>query len=329
MSASSCGVLAPLQSAIDPAGPQAARIYALDRGFIVISVVVFVLVMSALAYVLLRRRSPTEVASAPLHHDRAHEARLTRIVAGATATTVIALVVLLVMSVRTGKALNFGDRPDALDITINAHRWWWEVTYSDATPSMQVNGSNELHLPVGRPVELHLKSADVVHSLWIPNLHGKTDLIPGRENVTMLQVDRAGEYRAQCAEFCGVQHAHMAMVVIAEPEEDFQKWLAAQRTPPPAPTGEAEKKGLDVFLRGTCATCHSIAGTPAQAIVGPDLSHLASRKTIGAGTLLNGPGALAGWVIDPQGIKPGVQMPSHALRTEDLDPLLAYLETLK
>jgi cytochrome c oxidase subunit 2 len=189
--------------------------------------------------------------------------------------------------------------------------------------------ANEIHVPVGERVTLELESADVIHSFWAPNLHGKTDLIPGQVNRTTLRVDKEGAYRGQCAEYCGTQHAHMAFWVVAEPKEKFEAWLAAQRKPAPEPADATLAKGREVFLAAPCAMCHAIQGTPAHASVAPDLTHVATRRTLGAGTIPNTTGHLAGWVVDSHGIKPGNQMPPNPMDSDDLQALLAYLGSLK
>jgi cytochrome c oxidase subunit 2 len=203
------------------------------------------------------------------------------------------------------------------------------VQYQDATPSNIVTTANEMHVPVGRTIHFELQAADVIHSFWVPNLHGKTDLIPGHTTHTFIRADAPGEYWGQCAEFCGFQHANMRFVLIAEPEEDFQRWLAAQRQPAAEPATESQKKGQQVFLTRTCVMCHTITGTPAASKVGPDLTHIGSRPRIGAGTLPNTRGNLAGWVSDPHGVKPGVRMPPNPLEPDELRALLDYLESLK
>jgi cytochrome c oxidase subunit 2 len=214
-------------------------------------------------------------------------------------------------------------------VQITGYQWWWSVEYVYPQPNLRFTTANELHLPVGRPILFKLRGADVIHSFWVPNLHGKTDLIPGRENTTWLQIDKPGIYRGQCAEFCGAQHAHMALVVVAESSDDFERWVVAQREPAPAPTTPAQSRGLNVIERGPCALCHTIRGTTAGARTAPDLTHFASRSTIAAGTLPNTPGYLAGWISDPQHVKPGSRMPPTGLSGEDLQAVLAYMETLK
>jgi cytochrome c oxidase subunit 2 len=216
-----------------------------------------------------------------------------------------------------------------ITVQVIGHQWWWEVQYPNTDASMWITTANEIHVPVGKPIVLLTSSRDVIHSFWAPNLQGKRDLIPGYQTAIWFQADKEGVYRGQCAEFCGAQHAHMAFYIVAEPMDKFQQWLLGQRDPAPEPSSEVTKHGRDVFLSGTCIMCHTIRGTNAGSRVGPDLTHLASRSYIAAGTLPNNPGSLGGWISDPQSIKPGVRMPPNPLKSEDLQALVAYLQTLK
>ncbi len=311
-----------IQSALDAAGIQAAQIELLWWIMFWVSTAVYLAVMAALIVAVRRGR-----AAGP---DRPGSAALTRGVAAATGATVVILLGLLVASVVTGRAIGSLATPEALNVRVTGYQWWWKIEYVDpADPSKHVTTANELHLPVGRPVALRLQAGDVIHSFWIPNLHGKTDLIPGRENWTWLRVDNAGVFRGQCAEFCGLQHAHMSLVVIAEPSDQFERWLAAQRQPAPPPSTPQQIRGLEIVERGPCAMCHTVRGTLAGAVFGPDLTHFASRSTIAAGTAPNTRGYLAGWLADPQVLKPGNRMPPTGLTGEDLQAVLAYMETLK
>jgi len=220
-------------------------------------------------------------------------------------------------------------RAHPLTIEVTGKQWWWDVTYADTSPSGRFTTANEIHIPVGQPVLFVLGARDVIHSFWVPNLAGKKDLIPGYTQSMWLQADTAGDYRAQCAEFCGVQHAKMALHVIAESPADYRRWVEAQRAPGRTPTDSVTERGREVFVTGPCAMCHAVTGTSASARNGPDLTHLASRRTIAAGTLPNTRGALAGWIVDPQQVKPGAHMPPNQLSPPDLDALLTYLQSLK
>ena len=212
---------------------------------------------------------------------------------------------------------------------VTGHQWWWEVDYFDPVSQNRIKTANEIHVPVGRPVYFDMTSSDVIHSFWAPNLSGKKDLIPGHRTKTWFRADTAGIYRGQCAEFCGHQHAKMAFFIVAEPKAEFDKWVLAQRQPAAKPADSIQAKGEEIFLNGTCSMCHNVTGTSAGSNVGPDLTHLASRFTIGAGALPNNRGNLAGWIMDPQSIKPGAKMPPNQLDGRSLQALLAYLENLK
>jgi cytochrome c oxidase subunit II len=184
-------------------------------------------------------------------------------------------------------------------------------------------------VPVGRPVVMRLQSNDVIHSFWVPNLQGKKDLIPGRTAVTEWRADHPGVFRGQCAEFCGYQHAKMALYVIAVPPDEFERWRGSQRASPPPPSDPKLQRGQQIFLTSTCAMCHAIQGTTASARMAPDLTHVGSRRALGADALPNSPAALAAWISNPHAAKPGVNMPNHSFSGEDLDALVAYLESLK
>jgi cytochrome c oxidase subunit 2 len=318
-------VLGAVHSALAPAGPQAARIARLAWLLFGMAAVVYVVVLLATAWALARRRHGALAGSEALARS---ERRAGDAVALATTATVITLIALVVVSFTTGRGLAaLGDQhPVIVDVT--GHQWWWEFEYVAATPSERARTANEIHIPVGEAVLVRGTSPDVIHSFWVPALHGKMDLIPGHPNQTWLRADTAGTFRGQCAEFCGYQHAHMAFTVVAEPRPAFEAWVAAQRQPAAEPSDALARTGRETFLAGSCALCHTIRGTPAGATTGPDLTHLMSRGALGAGTLPNLPGHLAGWIVDPQSIKPGVRMPSNHLDPASLQALLAYLETL-
>jgi cytochrome c oxidase subunit II len=302
------------QDMLAPAGPQAERILELWWVTLAICAVVFIAVLVALGIALLKKPSAARGAHAA--------------VAGAVALSTVLLVALIFLSFGTDRALATLPGEDPLRIELIAHRWWWEARYQDPEPSRTFTTANELHIPVGRAVEFTLKADDVIHSLWVPNLGGKKDLIPGRTGTLRLRADKAGVYRGQCAEYCGTQHAKMALLVFAD--NDYESWAKQQRTNAPEPKDDEQKRGLEVFLNGTCAMCHAIQGTPANGRRAPDLTHFAGRETLGAGAVPNTRGHLAGWIIDPHGIKPGVNMPAHTtLAASELHALIAYLESLK
>lgn len=309
-----------LQSIIHPAGIQAARVSHLWWVMFWICAVVWAAVAVAALVAIARGRRGSSTAT---------DAQIGRSVTVAGGLSVAALLGLLFQSIVTGRALDTLRSPDALRIQVTGNQWWWDVQYEHAVPALRVTTANEIHIPVGKPIRFDLLSTDVIHSLWIPNLQGKIDLVPGRLNELWLRADEPGIYRGQCAEYCGLQHAKMALVVVAEPPDDFERWLTANRAPASPPTTPEQERGRDIFERSPCAMCHTIAGTSAGGRSAPDLTHLASRSTIGAGTLPNTKGYLAGWIADPQHIKPGNRMPPPGLNGEELQAVLAYLETLK
>ena len=232
---------------------------------------------------------------------------------------------LFVYSVALLGALSPDRQETQLTIELTGNQWWWQVAYTHPEPSRAVFSANEIHIPIGQPVQLRLTSTDVIHSFWVPTLQGKTDLIPGRTNLMWLQANEPGRYRAQCAEYCGLQHAHMALYVVAHEAADFARWLAHEGSP----TSSAAHAGLAVFIGRGCATCHTVRGTAARGTMGPDLTHFATRLTLAAGTLPNTAGNLAAWIVNPQRIKPGNHMPRVPIPAAELQVLLSFLHTLQ
>ena len=229
----------------------------------------------------------------------------------------------------TDRAIARSAAGKSISVEVIGHQWWWEVRYHDPVAGRELRTANELVIPAGANVKVSLSSPDVIHSLWIPNLAGKQDLIPGRTSDLNLKVPRPGEFRAQCAEFCGLQHAKMALPVSVKGPADFAGWYNAGLAAPPIPTGGLAFAGYSLFIGRQCASCHNIAGTPASGQVAPDLSHIASRKTIAAGALPMSTANLDRWIADPQGVKPGNQMPQVPLTDAERGAVVAYLETLK
>jgi cytochrome c oxidase subunit 2 len=216
-------------------------------------------------------------------------------------------------------------QPGAVHAEVVGKRWWWAVSY----PDQGITTANEIHLAVGRPAEIGLTSTDVIHSFWVPQLAGKVDTIPGQRNVLRFTPTSVGVYRGECAEFCGIQHAHMDLLVIVQTPAEFNAWLARRQLVPSAPDSEAAARGELVFMRESCAGCHTIRGTQATGTVGPDLTDIGARLTLGAATIANSPGNLAGWIANAQSIKPGALMPPMFLNAQDLQDLVTYLEGLK
>ena len=314
-----------VQSSLDPAGIQAERVEGLWWFMLVVATVVFVLVIGAMLYAISARAQ----RGARTDDETRRERGITIAIAAATVATVVTLFVFLIVNFSTERALASLPGDQAVSVKVTGFQWWWEIEYIDSIASRRVVTANELHIPVGAPIKIELESHDVIHSFWVPRLHGKRDLVPGHRNVLWLRADSAGVYRGQCAEFCGHQHAKMAITVVAESRAEFDAWLARQRQPAPEPATAQQERGRDVFLESTCLMCHTIRGTPAGGSTAPDLTHLASRGTIGAGTLPNTRGNLGGWIINPHSIKPGVKMPANSLSPSDLQSLLSYLESLR
>ena len=310
-------------------GPQAERIQDLWWLMFWVCVPVYALVLAALLAGVIRQRSrgPSSEPGGPIPEPAQH--RLLKVVGAATGATVVLLFVLLMASVATGRAITSLPGGAPLSLKLVGQQWWWEVHYEHSDPSLMVETANEIHIPVGRPVIVKTTSRDVIHSFWVPNLHGKMDLIPGYTTSIQIQADRPGVYRGQCAEFCGHQHAHMGLLVVAEEPARFEAWLRGQRRPAARPGNREQLRGQQLVEALPCASCHTIRGTKAGGNTGPDLTHLASRRTIGAATLPNTRGHLGGWIVDSQSIKPGNRMPPNNLDSESLQAMLAYLEILK
>lgn len=322
----------PFQSALNPAGPQSARIERLYWLIFWISIAVFVLVIGTLSGAVTRKRARRgePAMPAPILDTAAADRTATKIVSVAVGLTIVALFVMLVASVVAAKNETQSlVSKNPISIQVIGHQWWWEVVYPNTDPSQQVTTANEIHIPVGVPVVLNTASRDVIHSFWAPNLQGKRDLIPGYTTALWFEASQPGVFRGQCAEFCGLQHAKMAFYIVAEEPEKFQQWLQEQTKSAPDPDSDQKKHGEQVFLQNQCVMCHTIRGTIAGSRVGPDLTHVAGRMSLAAATLPNNIGNLAAWISDPQGIKPGNRMPPSPMPSSDLQDLLAYLETLK
>lgn len=310
-----------VQSALHPAGRAAESIESLWWFLCILLTAVFAITLLLLGLALLTRPNPARPGP-PLGPTRF-------VVLSGIALPALILVVLLFASVTTTVAL----RPPEPGLTIRVvgHRWWWEVHY----PDLGIDTANELHIPVGVPVRIELEARDVIHSFWAPNLAGKMDLVPGGVNVFWLQADRPGTFRGQCAEYCGIQHALMGFYVVALPPDEFDAWARRMLSPPTlaeaAPDPPLAERGRELFFSPAagCYACHAIKATPAVGDVGPDLTHMGSRLSIGAATLPNTSENLAKWILNPQAFKPGNLMPATPLAADDLDALVAYLESLE
>jgi cytochrome c oxidase subunit 2 len=318
--------LSVAQSVLHPAGPQAASISRLAWFSFVVGTLVWLGTVGVLFWAIARARRRERETHALAPDSERHMARG---VTWAVAASVVILLVFLGYDLVVGRSLSPVPSKHPITIEVTGHQWWWEAQYADSSPHDRFTTANEVHVPVSEPVLFLLSAQDVIHSIWVPNLAGKKDLIPGYTQSFWFQADTPGVYRGQCAEFCGAQHAMMAMHVVAEPKAQYERWVARQREPAPTPADSLAARGQQVFLTSPCVMCHSIEGTPAGSHNGPDLTHLASRRTIAAGTLPNTRGNLAAWIVDPQRIKPGSHMPPNMLAPPDLDALLSYLQSLK
>jgi cytochrome c oxidase subunit II len=318
---------AGVQNALGGDGAEGARFINLFIFFTVICTIMYLLIAGALLFALSRRRRTAHTLEERRHHQTSAVVKPALI--GWLALVVVGLTVLTVASFFADRSNAADARKPALLVKVTANQWWWDVEYSPGDPSKTVRTANEIHLPVGVPVHLRLNSNDVIHSFWVPNLAGKQDLIPGRTTDLYLLARKAGLYRGQCAEFCGVQHTRMALDITVERKTDFQRWYAAQLKPAAAPATPLELAGYRYVTTRECGACHNISGTPAGGQVAPDLTHFASRRSIAAGTLPMGKGNLYGWVADPQSQKPGSHMPTVGLEPDELHAVIAYLERLK
>lgn len=316
------------ESILSPAGPAAARLGELGwlvlGAFIVVSAAMWVLVFWTAA----RRRGSLET-----HLPWNASADQRWITIGGFLVPVIAFGTIFIVMLRAMNAFPMGHgdmdhRP--ADIRVIGHQWWWQVEYLDPQVARQTVTANEIHIPTGRPVDIELRSYDVIHSFWVPRLHGKVDLVPGTVTRIRIQADMPGVFPGQCGEYCGPQHAHMVMLVVADAPADYDRWRDHLRTDAPAPAAEDAVAGQHVFLNRQCAQCHTIRGTDARGTVGPDLTHLASRRGLAANSYPNSRAPLSAWVTHAQAMKPLAQMPNLTVLTgPEQQVLVTYLESLR
>jgi cytochrome c oxidase subunit 2 len=304
------------QSALDVAGREAAEVAGLFWVMLAGAAVIWTLVIGTAVYATRFRRAP-------------HDERVARwfLLGGGVALPVAVLTALLAYGLFMMSGLRAAG--DGLRVSVTGEQWWWRVSY-EAPDGDVVRAANEIRLPAGRPVELVLDSPDVIHSFWIPPLGGKMDMIPGRTTRLVLEPERPGRYRGVCAEYCGTSHTLMAFSVEVMEAGAFERWLADEAAPAAAPADEAARRGAELFVAVGCGACHAVRGTAAAGVIGPDLTHLAGRATLAAGTLPLTREALARWISDPQAVKPGARMPGFAVLGEGrVADLAAYLEGLE
>jgi cytochrome c oxidase subunit II len=352
LSLAACAPEGVRDSTTDAAAPEAAAIDGLFWFSVILGTVVWLVVLGFMAVPIWRSRKrrwdeppvpsagdvaqpridvPASEADGPIavgdpelvtEAEADHRVRTRMIWIGGIIVPAIILIVLLAYSSAVGRATAHVPEDEDLVIDVIGHAFWWEVQY----PDLDITTANEIHVPVDQRVQLRLTTADIIHSFWMPRLHGKVDMIPGRENVMTFTAEEVGSFRGQCAEFCGIAHAQMVAFVEAMEPADFDAWVDQQQQP----AGEAASvEGEQVFLDIGCAACHAVDGTDAVAQVGPDLTHLASRNTLAAGIVPNTRENLAHLIIDPWDLKPGIPMPPTELEEDELDALLDYLEGLE
>jgi cytochrome c oxidase subunit 2 len=315
-----CAPASDPANGLDPAGPVARMEAELYTLIFWIAVGVFVVVEGLLVWTILRYRArrPGEVP-AQTHGNTPLE----------IIWTIIPFIILAVIAVPTlttiATATAAPTGPAVLKIKVVGHQWWWEFDY----PDLGVVTADEMHIPAGTKVSLDVGSADVIHSFWVPKLGGKVQAIPNQQNSSWIQADETGTYRAQCFQLCGASHANMRFIVVSESKADFDAWVKNQTTTPAAPTDPAIQKGAQVFATGACVGCHTISGTAANAKIGPNLTHIGSHETLAGAVLDNNPQELATWLHNPPGVKPGSIMPNLGLTDDQVNSLVAYLESLK
>ncbi len=303
---------------LDPAGPYATSVSLLSWILFAMGAAVLLVVLAALYVALFGRREL-----------QAKVGGKTAIWVGGVAFPLVVLTALLIYGLSLTRHLSDPIQGDELRVRITGEMWWWRVAYLDGQGREVIQDANELHIPAGRPIVLELQSADVIHSFWVPRLSGKLDMIPGRRNLMRIQADEPGVFGGQCAEYCGGPHALMGFTVVAHEPAQFARLMEA-RLARPAAAPAVPGRGAQLFESTGCAACHRIAGTGANGLAGPDLTHVGSRRSLGAGILPNNRGTLMGWIGNSQAIKPNNRMPPYTvLSSQQLTELATYLEAQK
>jgi cytochrome c oxidase subunit 2 len=306
-------------NALDPQSPQARAIYDLGIVSTIVFVLIFVVVAGGIVYAIFRFRG-REGEPDPAQFAGSERVEII--------WTVIPFLIVVFLFALTLRGMNRADPPPAPspDLVVTGHQFWWEAQY----PASGAVTANEIHIPIGTPLSVRLDSKDVLHEFWVPELARKMTTVPGQPNHIWLQADKPGVYIGTCSEFCGIQHAWMRILVVAEEPSKFEEWQRAQLQPGQTATSDAAAKGLALFQASTCINCHAIRGvTGADARVAPDLTHVASRKQLGAGILENTPANMRLWLKNPQHVKPGALMPDFNFTDRELDELGEYLKTLR
>lgn len=306
-----------MSAALDPASPDAKLVSQLAWWMFFAGTLILIVTLGLLLVGIgLQRSRPSKLSRRPA---------IALVLGGGVVAPFIAVAAISASGLFISSETEGRSAAEGPTIEVVAHLWWWEFRYLDKTGEAIATTANELHLPVGQRSVLELISDNVIHSFWAPNLQGKTDVVPGRVNTLYAEPDVEGRWRGQCAEFCGIQHAMMGFLVIAHTQDEFDEWLKGQT----APAQAGDSTGADVFFREGCAGCHTVRGKDALGDQGPDLTHLASRQTIGAARLSNTRDNLRRWITEGQKMKPGNQMPEFQLPQEDMAALLDFLGALE
>jgi cytochrome c oxidase subunit II len=312
-----CVILAVADPVLSPVSPQAEALAHLFVETLFVCAVIFAIVAALVILCIMRsRKMPDGSEPAQITGNR-------RLEISWTVASILIVMALFVMTVRAMRVSDPApDKPP--DLTVIGHQWWWEARYPNGAVA-----ANEIHIPTGTDLLLRLESPDVIHDFWAPQLGRKMDIIPGHPNFVWIRADTAGKYLGACAEYCGAEHAWMRIVVDAQAPADYEKWLSQQQQPAPAPASPLARDGLRLFREKTCVNCHSISGVDTNTVVGPDLTQFASRSTLGAGVLENGPESVRTWLKNPQLVKPSCHMPDFQLTQSEVNALAEYLETMK
>lgn len=306
-------------SVFNTATPQAEKIGRIGNGFLIAATAMFLLVVFLTIYILAKYRSkPGDAEPRQTQGNRKLEITMVGV-------PLLMVIFFFFWSLSTMSAVLPPAAGHTPDVVITGHQFWWQVEY----PANKFSTANEIHLPVGKPILLELKAADVIHDWWVPALGAKMDMVPGKSNYLWLTINKPGTYLGACSEFCGEQHAWMRIKVIAEQPDQYRKWAIAQRAIPKLPGDSIVSKGFALFSHATCSNCHSIRGTGANGTDGPDLTHFAGRRTMLAGMLSNNAANVSGWLSDPQKVKPGAHMPRFIFGRDSLRALTVYLLSLK
>jgi cytochrome c oxidase subunit 2 len=306
----------------NPGSPESQVIFNLFVLTLAIAAVIFIIVAGGLVYMMIRFRAR------PGEGEPYQEHGIRKLEIVWTATPALLLAVLFGFTVSAMTRIQAGDPPsgEQPDMVVVGHQWWWEYRY----PKTGVVTANEAHIPAGQKWLVQVTSADVIHDWWVPQLGRKIDAIPGKpNNYIYVQPDKPGLYLGTCAEYCGASHAWMRIRVYADSQSDYEAWVQQELRVPATPTSGTAAQGAKLFQDKACATCHTIAGTPAHGTAGPDLTHVADRETLGTGIIDEGPGGLSAWIADPQAVKPGIKMPNLKLTPQEAGAIVAYLEALK